>query len=76
MWVIKTQAKVNFPYLIMKYLYDCTLMKDIGFLPYSMILTPFLQKAKIKVNEEMYVIMLIVSNLHKMHLTHAIYPSP
>ena len=40
-----------------------------------MILTPFFQKAKLRVNEEMQIIMpntatmIIISNLHKMHLT-------
>ena len=75
MWAIKTQADFNFPYLIMKYLYDCLLRKDIGHLPYGMILKPFFQKAKIKVNEEIQIIMpnatimITLSNLHKMHLT-------
>ena len=49
--------------------------KDIGYLPYNMILTPFFQKAKLRVNEELQIIMpnattmITVSNLHKMHLT-------
>ena len=49
--------------------------KDIRYLPYGMILTPFFQKAKIKINEEMQVIlpnattMITISNLHKMQLT-------
>ena len=75
MWVIKIQADFNFPYLIMKYLFDSSLRKDIGYVPYDMILMPFLQKAKIKINEEMQVIMpnvatmITISNMHKMHLT-------
>ena len=56
----------------MKYLFNCSLRKDIEYLPYDMTLT--FQKAKIKVNKEMQIIMpnattmIIVSNLHKMHL--------
>ena len=75
MWAIKTQDDFNFPYLIMKYMFDCSLSKDIGYLPFGMILTPFLKKAKLKVNEELQVlmpnatIMIIVSNLYKMYLT-------
>ena len=59
----------------MKYLFDCSLRKDIGYLLYGMILMPFFQKAKIRVNEEMQIIMpnvtimITVSNSHKMHLT-------
>ena len=41
MWAIKKQANFNFPFLIMKYLYDCSLRKDIRYLPYNLILTPF-----------------------------------
>ena len=75
MQTIKTQADFKFPYLIMKYLNDCSLRKDIGYLPYGMILMPFFQKAKIMVDEEMQIIMLnattiiTISNLYKIHLT-------
>ena len=41
MWPIKNQGEFNFPYLIMKYLFGCSLRKDIGYLSYSMIFTPF-----------------------------------
>ena len=74
MWAIKTQVDFNFSYLIMKYLFDYSLMNDIGYLPYDMILMPFFQKVKIRVNEEIQIIMpnattmIIVSNLHEMHL--------
>ena len=37
----ETQVEFNFLFLIMKFLYDCSLMKDIGYLPYGMILMPF-----------------------------------
>ena len=50
MQAIKTQDDFNFSYLIMKYLYNCTSRKDIRHLPYGMIITPFFQKAKIRVN--------------------------
>ena len=75
MWAIKTQVNFSFPYLIMKYLFNCSLRKDIGYLPHVMIFMPFFQKTKIKVNEKMQLIMpnatvmIIVSNLHKMLLT-------
>ena len=75
MWAIITQDDFNFPYLIMKYMFDCSWRKDIGYLPYGMILEPLFKKAKLKVNEELQVlmqneiIMIIVSNLHNMHLT-------
>ena len=75
MWVIKQQMDFNFPYLILKYIYDNSIRKDIGYLPYGMIFTPFFQKAKIKLNKELHfsmpniTTMIIVSNLHKMHLT-------
>ena len=73
-WIIKTQVDFNFPYLIMKYMFDCLVRKDIGYLSYEMILTPFFKKDKLKINEELQVLMpnattmIIVSNLHKMHL--------
>ena len=57
----------------MKYLFDCSMM-DIGYLPYDMILMPFYQKPKLKVNEELQIVMpnattmVTISNLHKMHL--------
>ena len=56
-------------------MYDWSMKKDIGYLPYEMILMPFFKKAKLRVNEELQTlmpnatIMIIVSNLHKMHLT-------
>ena len=73
MWAMKVQVDFNFPYLIIKYLFDCSLRKDIRYLPYSIFFTPFFQKAKLRVNEEMQIIMpnattmIIISNLHKMH---------
>ena len=72
---IKTQADFNFPYLIMKYMFDCSVRKGIRYLPYGMILMPFFKKAKLEVNEELHILllnaitMIIVSNLYKMHLT-------
>ena len=75
MWAIKQQVDFNFQYLILKYLYDYSIKKDIGYLPYRMILTPFFQKAKIKLNKELHfhvfniITMIMVSSLQKMHLT-------
>ena len=75
MWPIKNQVDFNFPYLTLKYLYDCSIQKDIGYLPYGTILTPFFQKAKIKPNEELQFhtpttsTMIVVSKQHNMHLT-------
>ena len=75
MWAIKTSDDFNFSHLILRYLFDCSIRKDIGYLSYGMILMPFFQKEKIKLNEEMQTIMpntttmIIVSNLYKMHLT-------
>ena len=49
--------------------------KDIRYLSYSMILMHFFKKAKLRVKEEMQLLMPIdttiitISNLHKMHLT-------
>ena len=75
MWARKQQVDFNFSYLTLKYLFDCSIRKDIGYLPYGMILTPFFQKAKIKLNKEFQfhvlniTTMIIVSNLQKMSLT-------
>ena len=54
-------------------MFDCSLRKDIGYLPNRMILMPFLKNAKLRVNEEIHVLMpntttmINISNLHKMH---------
>ena len=62
------------PHFILKYLFDCFTWKEIGCLPYGMILTPFFQKEKIKLNEELHVYashtitMITIPNLHKMQL--------
>ena len=69
------KCKQILTYLIMKYMFHCSLRKDIGYLPYRMILMPFFKKAKLKVNEKIQVLMpnattmITVFNLHKMHLT-------
>ena len=59
----------------MKYRYDCSVRKDMGYLPHKMILMPFLKKAKLMVDEELWTLMpnattmIIIYNLHKMHLS-------
>ena len=44
MWVIKNQLDFNMPYFILKYLVQCFNRSNIDFLPYNVILTPYLQR--------------------------------
>ena len=72
---IKQEVDFKFPYLILKYLLEYFVRKDVGYLPYGMILVAFFQKAKLKLKKELHfhmpntTTMITISNLHKRHLT-------
>ena len=71
LWVIKNQLDFN---MCLKYLAKCSNRLDIVFLPYGMILTPFLAKFKVKLNEKPHLLIInatlvfTMSHLHKIQL--------